>query len=555
MWIEETMGDAMGCGTYLWRGGRQIQVERETAMFTVMVESALALERIQDFPEVKEVTPLSHRIFKVETYTDACDRTMERLRASDIGGICHHAYRLPGRTGTRYYLTDRINIKFEPHTQDGQVDDILQRHGLRLWRDYRERGQTFTVQVTAASGQNPLKMAHTLAARGDVVYAEPDLVERFQTCHIHVPSDTLFSRQWHLHSWNAPQLVDSADVGAMQAWRVTRGSRDIVVAVLDDGFDLSHPDFRGAGKVVHAKDYVDGDGKPFSSKHSGHGTPCAGLALAEENGLGIVGLAPGCAFMPVRMPLQVPDHVLVDIFDYAGRYADVIVCGWGTPPVYAPMSSLLAETLAHLARRGGPRGNGCVMCMAAGNANAPIDAPDHEALVWRHPVHGLRTTTGSILNGYATHPDVIAVAASTSLNRKAAYSNWGRAISVSAPSNNAHPLHPGQPVAGRGIWTTAHEQYDVGLAGSRCVAGQFGGTSSAASLVAGVAALVRSVNPQLSALEVKAVLEQTADKIEDPVPDGEGASSQGAYDAAGHSAWFGYGKVNAARAVQRVQRV
>jgi subtilisin family serine protease len=524
-------------------------------MFTVMVENAWALERIQDFPEVKAVTPLSNRVFKVETYTDTCDRTMERWRAIDIGGICHHAYRLPGKAGTRYYLTDRINIKFAPHTKDAQVDDLLQRGGLRLWRDYPERGQAFTVQVTSAARRNPLKIANALAARDDVVYAEPDLVERFQTFHLPIPGDTLFSRQWHLRSWKAPQLVDNADVSAMQAWQITRGSRDIVVAVLDNGFDLSHPDFRGAGKVVYAKDYVDGDGKPFSSPHGSHGTSCAGMAIAEANGMGVVGIAPGCAFMPVRMPLQVPDHVLVDIFDYAGRYADVIVCGWGPPPVYAPMSSLLAETLAHLARHGGPRGNGCVICVAAGNADAPIDAPDDESLVWCHPVHGLLTSTGPILNGYATHPDVIAVAANTSLNRKAAYSHWGQAISVSAPSNNAHPLHPGQPVAGRGIWTTATEQYDLGLTSSRYVAGQFGGTSCASSLVAGVAALVRSVNPQLSALEVKAVLEQTADKIADPEPQGMLSLAQGVYDTAGHSAWFGYGKVNAASAVQRAQDV
>lgn len=541
---------AIGHGASLWRGGRQIHVEREAAMFTVIVERTSDLERLQDLPEVKEVTPLCHRIFKVATYADTCERTMERLRASDIGCICHHAYRPLGRTGTRYYLTDRINMKFKPDTREAQIDDVLQHYGLRLWRDDPERAQVFTVQVTSASGQNPLKIADALAARDMVVYAEPDLVERFHTFHL--PSDTWFSRQWHLRSWHAPQLIDSAEVGATQAWKITRGTRGVVVAVLDDGFDLSHPDFRGAGKVVHAKDYVDGDGHPFASMRSGHGTPCAGMAIAEETGMGIVGMAPGCAFMPVRMPLHVPDHVLVDIFTYTGHYADVIVCGWGPPPVYAPMSSLLAETLSHLARHGGPRRNGCVICVAAGNGNAPIDDPENASFVWRHPAHGLLITTGPILNGYATHPDVIAVAASTSLNRKAAYSNWGRAISVSAPSNNAHPLYPDLPVAGRGIWTTANEQYTLGLAGSRYAAGQFGGTSSASSLVAGVAALVRSAHPQLSALEVKTVLEQTADKIEDPEPDQVLSLAQGTYDATGHSAWFGYGKVNAARALQWV---
>jgi subtilisin-like proprotein convertase family protein len=159
------------------------------------------------------------------------------------------------------------------------------------------------------------------------------------------------------------------------------------------------------------------------------------------------------------------------------------------------------------------------------------------------------------------HPDVITVAASTSLNRKAAYSNWGAEVSVCAPSNNAPPgvglqetgyvFTPPQirgALPGLGIVTTDR----VGAAGYATdnIAIDFGGTSSACPLVAGVAALVLSANPDLTAAEVRQLLQQTADKIVDPNPDPQFGFRKGTYEASGRCDWFGYGKVNAAKAVQ-----
>jgi len=82
----------------------------------------------------------------------------------------------------------------------------------------------------------------------------------------------------------------------------------------------------------------------------------------------------------------------------------------------------------------------------------------------------------------------------------------------------------------------------------------FGGTSSACPVVAGVAALVLSINPYLTAREVKQLLQETADKIVDPNPDPQFGLRLGTYNASGHSQWFGYGKVNAARAVDAARR-
>jgi subtilisin-like proprotein convertase family protein len=145
---------------------------------------------------------------------------------------------------------------------------------------------------------------------------------------------------------------------------------------------------------------------------------------------------------------------------------------------------------------------------------------------------------------------VITVSASTSRKTRAAYSSWGRQISVCAPSDNWDDLDQITPL-GLGITTTDNEGFGVGTdftAGSRFTSG-FGGTSSATPTVAGVCALVLSANPSLTGPEVKHLLEQTVDKDLSLVTDTP-VNEPGDFDAAGFSLWFGHGKVNAFRAVQ-----
>lgn len=549
------MSETTDLGSYFWRGGQRIDLEKEEEFFTVLVENETQLEHVRALPGVQEVKMVQNWTFKVRVVEEQRDALMARCRSEEIDGVCHHAYRPKQASSTRYYLTDRVVVKFKPDVTQAMIESILREEGTRVLKEYPGSPQTYLLQVTRTAGRNPIKVANALALRDEVAYAEPNLENRFQSFYI--PADTLFDRQWHLNSWDGPDLVADADISATGAWDITRGKRCIVVAVIDDGFDLSHPDLSSSDKTVHPKDYVEGDASPFPVAAAGdyHGTPCAGVAIAAENGEGVVGIAPGCAFMPIRFPLSADDDLLWEIFDYVGKRADVISCSWGPPPVYAPLSQLLIDKFHTLATSGGPRKKGCVIVFAAGNYNAPLKDLDNTCFRWRHPTHGLVETRGPIWNGSATHPDVIAVASSTSLNRKAAYSNWGREISVCAPSNNRHPLDRQIHVPGRGIWTTDNERYGEDFTGGSRFTGCFGGTSSAAPLVAGVAALVLSANPALTAGQVKQILQETADKIVDTEPDPVLGLQKGDYDADGHSEWFGYGKVNAARAVQRAREL
>ena len=348
-------------------------------------------------------------------------------------------------------------------------------------------------------------------------------------------------------------LLRLASVNAPEAWDITKGERNIVVAVLDDGFH--HPeDFVGQSKIVDPKDYIDGL-NPIPGPGDYHGTPCAGVAIAENNGIGVVGVAPGCAFMPVRFPLNIDDDKFVEIFKEVSRKAHVLSCSWGPPPVDSPLSFAVHDMFTQIGTTGGPNGKGCVICFAAGNYNASINDPiNAEGNTWLDYSSGMqRKTVGPILNGYAVHSNIIAVSASTSLNRHADYSNYGPEIGVCAPSNNFHPLDRQSFVQGRGIWTTDNEGFGDDFMPGSLYTGVFGGTSSATPLVAGIAALILSANPDLTAVEVKDILQSTADKITDTNPDITG-KIRGIYDTNGHCEWFGFGKVNAANAVKEAKR-
>ncbi len=389
-------------------------------------------------------------------------------------------------------------------------------------------------------------------------YAEPNLVRRLT--RFFIPPDSLFANQWHLHSPTArPQLVAGSGIFAPEAWDISRGVRDVVVAVADDGFDLTHPDFQGPGKVVAqlnanvstvagtARIAWDSNVAPRPGDY--HGTPCLGVAVAEGNGSGVVGAAPGCALVAVRFPLEMSDAHFIVMFQKVSTLADVVSCSWGVGPANAPMSTAFRDAIALLARTGGRRGKGLVFCVAAGNNNCPVQDLANTRTYRFRTRTGIASYSGPIDRWIAAHADVITVSASTSLKTRSAYSSWGRQISVCAPSDNWDDLDQTTP-PGLGVFTTDNEGFGLGsdFTPSSRFTGAFGGTSSATPTVAGVCGLVISTDRSISGPEVKRIIQQTADKdlsLETHTP----VNEPGTFSAEGFSLWFGHGKVNAFRAV------
>ncbi|MBW4520157.1 MAG: S8 family serine peptidase [Scytolyngbya sp. HA4215-MV1] len=549
-------------GNILQRGGEELLLEKVADRFVVRpaAEGSLSTLGQQISAQMIEQVPRSNLTEFVVNPAQR-DQAMQQARQSPAVSFVSHVYELKNAPGTRVYLTDQITIQFANQVTGDTIAAIAQEVGLEQMRAVTGIPNTFIFRITTQAIENPIKLTNRLMQRSDVLTAEPNIVVKAKSQY--QPRDPLYPKQWHLNHNGGSQLAAGSHVFAEQAWDITRGNRAVVVAVMDDSVDLNHPDFQGKGKIVAPRDFHDRDFLPLPGlPDDNHGTACAGVAVAEENGVGAVGVAPGCALMPIRTSGYLEDDVIEELFEWAiQKGAWVISCSWGPASIYFPLSLRQRAALTHAATAG-RNGKGCVIVFAAGNSNRPTNGTVNEQGWPNNALQGLTQWLG----GFTVHPDVITVSACTSLSKKAAYSNWGAEVSVCAPSNNAPPgawlestgfiataPQITVPLPGLGIFTTdrlGSEGYDASNFTS-----DFGGTSSACPLVAGVAALVLSANPDLTAPQVKRILQDSADKIIDPNPDPQLGLRKGSYESDGHSDWFGYGKVNAFKAVQAAQRM
>lgn len=557
---------AENIGLILQRGGEELVLLKMNDRLSVCPAIALTRPDPRKVPWVKQVAVTYCRTLtpaNLDEYTVAPDllaSAMQIARASIDVNAVSHVYQIKNNPGTLIYLSNQITVQFGQELDSAAIDAIATETQIIKVKPIPNIPNTFVFTLSSQSRENPVKITNRLIKLPEVLTAEPNIV--IDTQSYYCPRAPLYPKQWYLYNNGGNDLADGSHIAAESAWDITRGVRSIVIAIADHSVDLKHPDFQGLGKIVAPLNLTAPDFlsiPPNSEDH--HGTSCAGVAIAEENGMGVVGVAPGCALMPIQTTGFLDDESIEQIFNWAiEQGASVISCSWGPSAIYFPLSLRQSAAITRAATAG-RNGKGCVIVFAAGNANRPINDIVNEQ-GW--PKDGISGPT-KWLGGFTTHPDVITVSASTSQNKKAAYSNWGNGISVCAPSNNAPPgiwlQQTGYvmtapelqtPINGEGVFTTDR----LGAAGYNPsdFTSDFGGTSSATPIVAGVAGLILSVNPDLTAAEVKQILQQSADKIIDNNIDPQLGFQMGNYNANGYSQWFGYGKVNAFKALQLAQR-
>ncbi len=446
------------------------------------------------------------------------EATMKQLRDADASDVVTHMYSLEDGSDGMVIPSSTITVQFNPDVEKEIRESIFAEYGLEVLEDIDFIADGYSVRLTSTSTMNPLKIAARLQSMDEILAAEPDL--GFRVTLKHSPADDIYRNQWHLNNRGGLiGLKQGADVSAEKAWEISRGSRDITICVIDDGFDLSHPDLSGNNKIMSPRDFGQSDSIPNPVSYSdNHGTACAGVALAEENDAGVVGLAPKCSFMPIRMSTWLTDQAVVDMFQYViDNHADVVSCSWSAGAWNFPLSLKMTGIIHKAATQGRSNGKGCVILFAAGNEDRPLKGEKDNKVSHQ---------------GFALHADVMAIAASNSLDRRSSYSNFGPQIAVCAPSS-------GSP--GRGVVTTDRR----GASGysNTDYTHSFGGTSSATPLVAGLAGLILSLDNKLSSAQVREVIQQSADEI-DP--------ENGDYQD-GNSQFYGAGRINAERALKLVE--
>ncbi|MFH8369932.1 S8 family serine peptidase [Streptomyces sp. NPDC018031] len=408
-----------------------------------------------------------------------------------------------GRIGV---ATDVLTVQLESALSEEEAERELAAAGLGV---VNKLGFADNLYEVRAAAEDALAASVRLHGNDRFVFAEPSFIEhvpaRFK------PSDPRYKKQWQWKNTGAAGGTAGADVHIEPAWDRTFGD-GIRLAVIDNGFDPDHEDLAdgvGGGSGFFSDGVV---GTTFTQNTAGmpggnHGTFCAGMAGARRgNGLGGVGAAPDCELMLVAclddqvgtqttlaraVGYAADPSTLVPGADPADG-ADILVSSLGPNGAEWDLSSVLDRALEAAATRG-RQGRGLPVFWAASNGeNVDIS-----------------------LDEVVSHPDVIAVVRSTNRDRE---DNAARGPEVEL-------IAPGVDV----FSTTSGGGYGTDT-----------GTSYAAPCAAGCAALALSVNPGLTRDQLRAVLHDSADKVGGPGV---------VYDAAGHHDDYGFGRVNADRAV------
>ena len=288
----------------------------------------------------------------------------------------------------------------------------------------------------------------------------------------------------------------------------------VTIAVVDDAIDTRHSEF--AGRVAGEWDAATGAPSSIPCGWQPHGTKVAGLALA--GGDSVTGISPTSLLLGVRVSALTT--TLGDPSEAAGirwaaeHGADVICCAWGPQVLTKETGRLPAHTRDAIdwALANGRGGKGCVVLFSSGNDGRDI-----------------------ALNEYASYPGVIAVGACNCHGKHPSYSGWGDALWCVAPSND-----PQDPIGANATYDTTTPVGSF-LLGDTYYTDDFGFTSAACAIAAGVCAEVLAANPSLTWQQVREVIARSCEKI-----DKEG----GSYDERGHSPWYGFGRLDVARAVQ-----
>ena len=351
-------------------------------------------------------------------------------------------------------------------------------------------GRRFAVAKLRGKGKDAVREAIAALRRDpNVAYVQPDYVLRA----LDAPNDPDFSRQWHLHNSGRDGGIPDADIDAPEAWNRARSAERILVGVIDSGIDYLHPDlianiWTNAGEVpgngidddangyiddVHGYDFVNDDGDPMDDNM--HGTHCAGvLAASGNNGIGVSGTAWRARLMALKFldaSASGFTSAAIEAVNYARAMGVRITSNsWGG----GPFDQALRDAIA---------ASGALFVAAAGN-----EGSDNDALP-RYP------------SGYGL-PNILSVASTDQSDNLSWFSNFGAAsVDVAAP--------------GSALWSTTPRTAtaDMIARGVSPMYGSLSGTSMAAPIVSGMAALILQINGALTPAEVRALIRNNVDVL------------------------------------------
>jgi subtilisin family serine protease len=405
-------------------------------------------------------------------------------------------------------IYDELIVQFKPGVTAQERTAILETARFREVVRGRLRANRWIVRhiKPGVAGQSLLEAADAFRHVEKVKFAWPNSVAEY------VRAGGVATK---LRRWWLDKIRVNHETGSR---RVIKGDPSVTIAVLDDGVDIDHPNLvsRVAADLGRDYAYEDTDAEHFNprpkvqdtldSKSDYHGTCCAGLVCSDGEKKNFMGVAPGCKLIAVRVIKGgelISEPRLADAIRYATDHAAVISCSWN-----GEEHSDIVEALDATAQ--GRKGKGTPVFCAAGNWKGYVQFP-------------------------ASHSLVFAIGACDLDDAKPPYSPPG--VELVTPSSDDTDSYVFSTDVSKAGWG-----YNLGETGDK--AGlfykEFGKTSAATAIAAGVGALCLSANPNLKVDDLRSILRDTADPI---------GEDDGIVYTNGRSPEFGYGCINAADAV------
>ncbi len=388
--------------------------------------------------------------------------------------------------------TNRISFKLKKGSTKNDLEKILKGRAVFDSTYYG----TPQLKVNGVN-VDIVSLANEIYESGIVEYCYPDFIANI----VH-NDDPLYPYQYYLNNYKKTDIggVVDADIDAPEAWDITKGSSGIKVAVIDNGVEM-HDDLKdGSGNSRIVGGYTPntgGNGAPWYNT-AYHGEACAGIIAASHNNINIRGVAPNVKILTVNIfaPNTTNDEV-ADGINWAWNEgnADVLSNSWGYTQYGFTWPNI--TNAINNARTNGRNGKGSVVVFAAGN-------------------------TGSFIEFPANVTGVLCVSALSKFGTITDYSSRGSRIDIAAIGGN-------QDIRTLDRMGSAGENSGNDMS-------DFEGTSAACPQVSGVAALILSVNPNLTEQQVKDFITSNATDI----------------GTAGKDDLYGWGRLDAAKSVASV---
>lgn len=381
-------------------------------------------------------------------------------KISDMDGVEYHSpfYKV-GDATTGVGVSNLFYVKLKTENDYNILENLANRYNVEILGNNKLLPLWYTLSCNKESVGDAIEMANVFYESGLVTFAQPDIMGEITIAS--VPSDLYYEDQWNLHG-NYSINWENANSLAMGA--------GIKVSVIDTGVDPFHPDLPNVYQLY------DGDsGEHYVSPILGanpHGTECAGIIAARtNNNIGIAGIAPYVQLYSVTLPTGgTVNHSqkLAACIAASTNSTDILNCSWSSSPANDYVDDAIYSGLVW-----GRNGKGTIIVFASANNNSTIPYP---------------------VNSYS---NLLVVGATLTNGTRKSNSNYGSLLDVMAPGI-AIPTTDLQGSAGA-------TNIDYSLT--------FKDTSAACPHVAGIAALILSVNPDLTNVQVNDIIERTARKV------------------------------------------